>query len=313
MISLDVRCLGVAVLYCSCLLACNSAEPHKDAKQDASTHTSDAGGDGRLPSQDIGASCGGGCAGADICTVRDNSCVSGHCLFDARTETPDAYCTANCSSIPCPSGFSCEDIPFELTRACVRGESSSGLGYATGSVRLKGAIAVSDEDPVPFEYLTTIDTELSSNLSGSCGAVTVRFPEAGAEKGVQLYIRPCNPSVANDTPAILLVEVPFREGSFTSNDADAVYPSIHATVGSVTENTLARYGDSRDAAGAVLQVTDVVGVEVATTPWRCERLHFEINGTLLDDESCTGPACGAASPTLDLSLSLELTSIVLGS
>lgn len=304
----------MALVGCISLVACGGTSEVASSTPDASTSSKepDGGASGEtIPSDDLGKSCGGGCAGSKICTVSDDGCAGGHCLFDGRTAPSEAYCTADCSNAACPSSYVCEDVPFELTRACVRDKSAprdpSGQKIK-GTVRLKGVAPLSADTASPFDVTYTIDgaPDTSSSPNRACGSV--RITHAPFAKGFEIFIQACDASKPGEVLGLVRLEVPFRTGTFTATDADKTYPSITVGIGPYGGSTVAHYGDNRDATGATLDVTTVEGVEDAALPWKVGKMAFELGGPI-EKGSCAGGACEPAAPTLDVAISLELVSV----
>lgn len=103
------------------LAACGSTA--NDASPDASLTAPDA------PAiTGVGNSCATGCIGADVCANSSTTCEHGYCLFDGRGDQFDSYCTMDCSTTGCPAGYHCEDVPFDLDRACVADPAVCGDG-----------------------------------------------------------------------------------------------------------------------------------------------------------------------------------------
>lgn len=315
-----IACAIGLVTGATWLLACGS-----DPTETAGTGGAGGGGtggtggkDGVLPAGDLGKSCTGSCAGSELCTSADATCETGHCLSDPRAKPGEFYCTAECSEAECPPGFLCEDVPFELKRACVRDDGSTGEvddPRVKGTVTLKGAFGKIDAPPEPFDNTYAFDSIPVSELDSiECGKAFVNYSSTpyGSENGLQIYLRACNTeSPEDDTNGYLLIEVPFRKGTLPDGDASAFYPKVDVSVGSVEEKTLARYGGTVPTEGVTLNVHTLVGVQDTSLPWSVEEIGFDITGTLQKDDSCTGSACGSSADTLSISISLGLTDITL--
>jgi hypothetical protein len=127
-------------------------------------------------------------------------------------------------------------------------------------------------------------------------------------RGFQLYVSACDSTRPSAVPANLLLEVPFATGTFTDSDAAAYFPSIQVSIGRVTNNTLARSGANRNAPGATLTVTRLVGVEDMSLPWKVAEMAFSITGTLTKTTDCTG-AARATARALEVEVSLELSEV----
>jgi hypothetical protein len=74
-----------------------------------------------IPADQLGASCSGfGTSPGDSALFSSDMCPAGACLVDARTSF-ELYCSADCDSARCPSGYLCQDVTVGgPKRACFR-------------------------------------------------------------------------------------------------------------------------------------------------------------------------------------------------
>lgn len=78
---------------------------------------------------DLGESCVGSCETRfESCTMDDTSCDTGICLFDARSDRADAYCTVGCPGGECPEGWECLEAGDGSGRFCLAESSVCGDG-----------------------------------------------------------------------------------------------------------------------------------------------------------------------------------------
>ena len=218
---------------------------------EASTSASDAGTDAQLAAvspTDLGTACGAGCGGSSICTVKNADCESGWCLFDKSSSQGSAYCTADCTTAQCPSGYTCEDVPFQLQRACVhdRGPATLGGPRVKGSVTVQGKIGPNGSAPSPFVVTQAIDaTPLAAigPLSSACGNVyltsggTASTATAVAVGGIHAYVYACG-----SANVVLHFQIPYVKGSYPGLAAG--FPAAYVGV-SIPPQTLMRGYESR--------------------------------------------------------------------
>ena len=93
----------------------------------------DAGGWVRPGEAQLGNPCEGACGSADErkCAINSDGCDNDLCLVDP-SHPQITYCTVDCTSVPCPSGWRCEAIVSfgdrAVERACVAEPASCGDG-----------------------------------------------------------------------------------------------------------------------------------------------------------------------------------------
>lgn len=204
----------------------------------------------------LGDSCATGCAGSDVCANESESCETGWCLFDARDEPWQSYCTADCEAVPCPAGYACEDVPFSLTRACVaepavcgdgtvqRGEACDD-GNTDSDDGCRGDCAAVDT-PLSEQHRMSIDMALTGEHRPDEGgelepfAIDLAFagqigaPGDGCEEprlavggGTESYSIYWAESCGAGGWARLTLPVPFSEGVSTPNAVCAAFSIPH--------------------------------------------------------------------------------------
>ena len=288
----------------------------------ASTTSGDPSSDGGTPNTDptpdlppvtatdLGKSCGGGCAGAQICTVDSSSCESGHCLFDGRTTPSEAYCTADCSNAACPKGYACTDVPFLLKRACVRDSSAptdDSSPRARGTLKVTGSIAPNGTPAKAFQIDQPLDTSPVAKLASmKCDTVflhtdgTTSQESPPSEAVLEVYIAGgCAPAEAR---GIVYFRLPLKTGTFTGDD-DVPKTDIQVFPPSGTEPV--HYGYETNQ--SVLDVSVIDGAEKSSPPWRAKRVVVHLEGDLPKYTPCPDASCGTPAP---LTLDLELLNIV---
>ena len=259
---------------------------------------------------DLGTACGGGCAGSKICTVESSQCESGQCLFDGRSEPSEAYCTADCSNAACPTGYACTDVPFSLTRACVRDDSpptGSSSPRATGTLKFTGTIAASGSPAQPFEIDQTLDTAPVAKLANmKCDSIFLHTDGTTAQQSppsaavLEVYVNGgCDTS---EPRAALNFKLPLTLGTFTASDD---VPESDVTILTSQGDTGTHYGYETNQ--STLQVLVLEGAESTATPWRAKKVVVHLEGDLPKNSNCPDSSCGT---TVHLTLDLELANVV---
>lgn len=198
----------------------------------------------------VGEACATGCIGADLCANADATCEQGFCLFDGREGTSDSYCTVDCSMVACPAGYHCEDVAFQIQRACVADVAVCGNGVvergetcddgntasedgcradcravdtplaeqrrARASYTVSGSYVPKGGALTPFTITVAVDSELVA--SSACG--TAR-DLAGNATWRRFLLSGC----ADGQRAALQLSVPFRVGSYPT-PAEPMYPQL---------------------------------------------------------------------------------------
>lgn len=282
--------------------------------------TSDAGAAGdsstptALPAGDLGKSCSGGCAGSGICTVSDPTCSTGHCLFDVRDGSGQAYCTADCTSAACPSGFRCEDVPFKLLRACVRDSTPVGptAPRVKGTVSVAGTLGAHGKPATAYSSEATLDaTPVATFAALKCNDVLVQ-PAGGGAKAATITINLCKASDPSYVKAYVSFKLPLQDGTTAS-------PPVFTRVGDVNTSSLKSYGDFRLAQtepGMTLKV-EKAAVQGTTSPFKVEHLTLHLSGDVAAStgfgDSCgagaASPGCGEGGTSVTVTADLELTNV----
>lgn len=288
--------------------ACSSSTPadfvQADASADVSTESSSVTDGGpSVAATDLGKTCAGGCAGSKICTVTDSVCSTSHCLFDGREAPSESYCTADCSSAACPTGFVCIDVPFQLKRACARDRAvTPGGSSVRGSIKLTGGTGPAGTTPTPFALNQAFDAPPASTLATlRCGEAWITTAPT-VEKALFIYAKACDANAA----ALVTFYVPLDAGSYPTKNMH--FPSIVAQVGPSYSAPLLDYG-SRKVVVGTLDVTDLTGVSTTALPWTIGHTRVTYVGTLPKGGECTGPTCASGDATVAVELNLELTKV----
>lgn len=88
-----------------------------------------------IPASDLGGACSGGTSPGELAGIGSSSCPRGVCLADARGGI-DVYCSADCSTQACPSGYSCQSSTLgNAKRVCVKAASSTYCAEVAPTVK----------------------------------------------------------------------------------------------------------------------------------------------------------------------------------
>ena len=286
---------------CSSSTSADFVQPDASADVSSESSVTDA---ATVAATDLGKTCAGGCAGSKICTVTDSLCSTSHCLFDGREATSESYCTADCSSAACPTGFACIDVPFQLKRACARDRGvTPGGSSVRGSIKLTGGTGPAGTTPTSFVLNQAFDAPPASTLATlRCGEAWITTAPT-AEKALFVYVKACDSKAA----ALVAFYVPLDVGSYPTKNMH--FPIIFAQVGPSYSAPLLDYGSRKGYVAGTLDVTDLTGVSTTAVPWTAGHARVNYVGTLPKGGECTGPTCATGNATVDVELDLELTKV----
>jgi hypothetical protein len=144
------RLLPHALLF-ALLAACTSTTTSAPSSPGIETGTEPpATSDGTTPGEGatevdpalLAGACTGGCGDGQACAVESDTCESGLCGVDYRSEKHTLACTADCRKLACPIGWECVDVfgKEQGMRACLPSRERITLDlrtYVAEFVRLK--------------------------------------------------------------------------------------------------------------------------------------------------------------------------------
>jgi hypothetical protein len=118
----------------------------------------------------VGGACSGvGTSPGDSAVFAQTDCPAGLCLADARTGF-DTYCTADCASQTCPSGFACVAVTLgDKKNVCMK----DGTAVAAGDGGTDAASSTDSAAAGPLGTKTdkgvkSVDVNISSKTSFTC-------------------------------------------------------------------------------------------------------------------------------------------------
>lgn len=323
------RLSAVLVILAACR---NGGAPAEDDGGVDGGGDADLASDGDVPSDGdgsitgVGDSCGGGCAGATVCTTPSTDCEHGYCLFDGRTF--EAYCTLDCTSSPCPPAYHCEAVELVTSHACVadpavcgdgvveRGEAcddgntESGdgcLGDCSGldtpideMSHIEATFTWSGEytsnaggEPIAFSAPATLNTYVEgSGDEWQCNTALGSYPDsAPTHTWVQYTLHPCEG--AEGLGAIFYLGVPFAEGEHA--EVDGVEPLSCARL-QLPPPDDALLAFCPVPGSTLLEITDVSAEGVVTGTLSATLDYQEDEGIGGCDGSYSPPTCPAVRP-----------------